>query len=111
MSTDTLFLLPIVFGVSLCAAMVIYLIGKKVSPKTNPENTGKKATYSCGEELPSTEVKIDSERFLVFAVYFLIFDVMAFVLAMSFYNLGLNPALFCIIVLLSVVMLISSRRY
>ncbi|MCD6504720.1 NADH-quinone oxidoreductase subunit A, partial [Candidatus Bathyarchaeota archaeon] len=48
------------------------------------KSAGKSAPYACGEDLPAEELKVNLERFFVFAVYFLIFDVLAFILATSF---------------------------
>jgi len=103
------FLLPIVFGVSLLAAVVIYLVGRQVSPK-GQNIAGKTAPYACGEEITVKEVKVDLERFLTFSVYFLIFDVLAFVIVTSFYNIGTMPIIYSLVVLMAVAMLIFSRR-
>lgn len=61
--------------------------------------------------MPVQELRVDLERFLVFAVYFLIFDVLVFTMATSFFNLGLAPATYSLIVLAAVAMLIISRRH
>ena len=53
---------------------------------------------------------MDLERFLVFAVYFLIFDVLAFVVATSSYATGLAPIVYSLVVLTAAAMLIFSRR-
>ncbi len=60
--------------------------------------------------MPVEELHVDLERFLVFAVYFLIFDVLAFTMATSFFTLGLAPIAYSLIVLGAVVMLIASKR-
>ena len=103
------FLLPIVFGVSLLVAIVIYLVGQQISPR-GQNVAGKTAPYACGEEITVKEVKVDLERFLTFAVYFLIFDVLAFVMVTSFYNIGIMPIIYSLVVLMAVAMLIFSRR-
>ena len=105
------FLLPIVFGVCLVVTLLIYWIGGRVSAKGSSNSEGKKTSYSCGEDLPVGELRVDLEKFLVFAVYFLIFDVLAFVLATSFYTMGIAPVAYSLINLMAVVTLIISRRY
>ena len=101
--------LPLVFGVSLIVAIVIYLVGKKIAPK-GQDVAGKTAPYACGENMTVDEVKVDLERFLTFAVYFLIFDVLAFVTVTSFYNLGAMPIIYSLVVLMAVALLVLSRR-
>jgi NADH:ubiquinone oxidoreductase subunit 3 (subunit A) len=109
MASDIPFILPLVFGVSLVVALVIYAIGGKISAK-GKDTFGKTAPYSCGEETPIGEVKVDLDRFLTFAVYFLIFDVLAFVTVTSFYSLGLLPVVYSLIVLMAVGMLVFARK-
>jgi NADH:ubiquinone oxidoreductase subunit 3 (subunit A) len=110
MISEIPFILPLVFGVSLLAAVIIYLIGGKISAKGSPNVPGKTAPYACGEEAPVEEVKIGLERFLTFAVYFLIFDIFAFVMVTSFYTIGLMPIVYSLIVLMAVAMLIFGKR-
>jgi len=117
MSNDMLILLPAIFGMAIVVGLVIYWIGGKISPKNVVSTVGKTAPYACGEDLPVEEMKVDLERFLVFAVYFLIFDVFAFLMATTLYTTvyttGFVPvtALYSIIVLISVAMLVLSRRH
>ena len=59
---------------------------------------------------PLEEVKIGLERFLTFAVYFLIFDIFAFVMVTSFYTIGLMPIVYSLIVLMAVAMLIFGKK-
>lgn len=103
-------LLPIVFGVAITIALLLFWIGGKISAKSKP-NSEKTAPYACGEDLPVEESKIDLEKFLIFAVYFLIFDVLAFVVSTSYYGGGLVSAAYSLIVSMAVVMLVLSRRH
>jgi|SRR5271157_5133190 len=111
MSDEMLFLLPAIFGVAVVVGLVIYWVGGKISPKNVVSTVGKNAPYACGEDLPAEEIKFDLERFLVFAVYFLIFDVFAFLIATTLYTTGFVPiaVAYSLIVLVSVAMLILSR--
>jgi NADH:ubiquinone oxidoreductase subunit 3 (subunit A) len=111
MDEEISFLLPAAFGVSLVLALAIYWIGGRIGAKGDLGKTGKTEPYACGEELPVQDLRVDLERFLVFAVYFLIFDVLAFVLATSFYALGVAPITYSLVVLVAVAMLVFSRRH
>jgi len=104
-------LLPAVFGFCLIVMLLIYWFGGKISARPRQGSAaGKTAPYACGEDLPSEELKFDMDRFFIFAVYFLIFDVFAFILATSFNSLGLVPAAYAVIVLMAVLMLLGVRR-
>jgi len=103
------YILVIVFGVSLATAVIIYLLGGKLAPKSEPTKE-KNAPYSCGEHGPVKEAKVDLERFLTYAVFFLIFDVLAFVTMTSFYATDLLPVAYALIVLTSVGMLVFARK-
>lgn len=110
MISEIPFILPLVFGVSLLAALIIYLIGGKISAKGSQTALGKNESYACGEDAPIEEVKIGLERFLTFAVYFLIFDIFAFVMVTSFYTIGIMPIVYSLIVLMAVAMLVFGKR-
>jgi NADH:ubiquinone oxidoreductase subunit 3 (subunit A) len=109
MISDIPLVLPLVFGVSLLVALIIYLVGGKISAKGSAL-PGKTAPYVCGENEVLPEVKVGLERFLTFAVYFLIFDVLAFVMVTAFYNLGFMPIIYSLVVLMSVAMLVVGKR-
>lgn len=111
MYSDFPYILPIVLAFSIAVMVIIYWVGGKISAKSTLKIGGKTAPYACGEELPAEELKVDLEKFLIFAVYFLIFDVLAFILATSFTVAGLVPAAYSFTVLMAVIMLLSSRRH
>ena len=69
-----------IMGLALFVALVIFGIGKEVSAKS-PDSEGKLAPYACGEPVPATKVRMNVENFFIYAVYFMIFDVLGFVLA------------------------------
>jgi len=108
--SDTL-LLPIAFATCVVVAIFIYWVAGKISAKSTATSAEKTTSYSCGEDLPMGELTVDLERLLIFAVYFLIFGVLGFVLATSFNTMGLIPTAYSLIVLMAVSMLIFSRRY
>lgn len=106
------YLLPAVFGFCLIVMLLIYWLGGKISARPRQGSpAGKTAPYACGEDLPSEELKFDMDRFFIFAVYFLIFDVFAFILATSFNSLGLIPVVYTLVVLMAVLMLLAVRRH
>lgn len=108
---DQIYLLPAVFGVSLLLAAAIYLVSGRMQPRKTSQDARKTESYACGENLPIEDLRVDMERFLMFAVYFLIFDVLAFTLATSFFTLGLVPTAYALIVLTAVAMLVIARRH
>jgi NADH:ubiquinone oxidoreductase subunit 3 (subunit A) len=70
----------LVIIVALVVALVILAIGNNLAPRS-PDTAGKLAPYACGEDIPPTKVRVNVENFFVYAVYFMIFDVLGFVLA------------------------------
>jgi NADH:ubiquinone oxidoreductase subunit 3 (subunit A) len=109
MLTDLLTSLPFIFLLSLLFALIFYLVGRKVGAR-GKETANKVAPYACGEDLPARKHQIDVERFLVYAVYFLIFDILAFILATSLNTPGIFPVLYSLIVLMAVVVLLPLWR-
>jgi NADH:ubiquinone oxidoreductase subunit 3 (subunit A) len=105
------FSLLVVFSISLAAVLLIFFLGGRGSSKSTAKTGGKAEPYACGEDLPAEESRVDLERFLVYAVYFLIFDVLAFVLATSYYSTGFMPVAYISVVLVAVAVLIYSRRH
>ncbi|MGD8544852.1 MAG: NADH-quinone oxidoreductase subunit A [Candidatus Bathyarchaeota archaeon] len=93
--------LPFIFIVSILVGMVIYFIGRTVAAK-GEKTAGKVAPYACGEDLPPGQFQIDIGEFLVYAIYFLIFDVLAFTLATSMGNAGYFPMVYVVVVLMAV---------
>ena len=73
-------------------------------------NDGKTEPYACGEDLPIEEFKVNLERFFIFAVYFLIFDVLAFILAVSFNGQVFISVAYSLIACMAIAMLIFLRR-
>jgi NADH:ubiquinone oxidoreductase subunit 3 (subunit A) len=97
--------LPFVLFISLVIALVIYWIGGRIAPK-GAKTKGKLAPYACGEDFPAEKLQLNVESFFVYAVYFMIFDILAFILATSFMNPGIIPAFYAIVTLLAVVVLL-----
>jgi len=109
MDIDLIFSLPFVFVLSFLVGSGIYLVGWIVSAK-KAKTRGKVAPYASGEDLPPLKFQIDLEKFLIYALYFLIYDIFAFTLAMSLGTPGHLPTVYAIIVLAAVVILAPWRR-
>lgn len=95
---------------SFIVALILLAVGKYIAPKGR-DTPGKFAPYACGEDLPPERVMVDVEEFFVYALYFMIFDILAFILATTIArptNITL-PILFAGASLLSVAIL-SLRR-
>lgn len=105
------FPLVAVFALCLAVILLIFWVGGRGTVKGAHPADGKTEPYACGEDLPAEESRIDLERFLVYAVYFLIFDIVAFILATSFYATGFMPVAYISVVLVAVAVLIYSRRH
>ena len=104
-------ILLVSFVSSLLIALIIYWIGGKMFAKPKRISKEKGISYACGENPPEVrEVRINLERFFLFTVYFLIFDVFAFMIAISRFASWIYPVVYSIIVLLAVSVLLIARR-
>lgn len=98
--------LALAFSISLLLGLVLYVIGFVVAPR-NKKKGDKLAPYACGEDLPAVKLQVNAEEFFVYATYFLIFDVVAFMLATSLGKPGFFPILFIGIVMAASLVLFS----
>ena len=101
--------LPVAFGLSLVVALVIYWIGGRIGARGRT-TAGELAPYSCGEDLPGGKLQVDERLFFVFCAYFLIFDILVFIVATSLAAPGLMPALYAAIALWTVFLLFPLKR-
>ena len=100
-----------ILGVAVAVALVILAIGNDLAPKA-PDTPGKLASYACGEDITPQRVRVNVERFFLYAVFFLIFDVLGFVLATTLsrpINLGV-PLAYASASLVSVAVLTARWR-
>lgn len=102
------FSITLVFVLSVLLGVVLYVIGSIIAPKAK-KTAGKLAPYACGEDLPAEKLQVNAEEFFIYATYFLIFDVVAFMLATSLGKPGFFPILFIAIILVSSVVLFPVR--
>jgi len=106
MQHEVLFL-PIVFSISIAIALIFYTIGGRISAK-GKASEGKISPYSCGEDLPyEGDMRINLEKFFLFTVYFLIFDVIAFTMVISFGVSPLYAYIYALVTLASVVFIMK----
>ena len=109
MQTDLLISLPFIFFLSIMVGLILYWVGGRIGAK-GEKSADKVAPYACGEDLPPRKLQVDVERFLIYAVYFLIFDILAFILATSLSTPGYFPAIYASIVLMAIVILLPLWR-
>jgi NADH:ubiquinone oxidoreductase subunit 3 (subunit A) len=69
-----------IVGIAITVALILIAIGNDLAPK-GKDTPGKLAPYACGEDITPTKVRVNVEKFFIYAVYFMIFDVLGFVLA------------------------------
>jgi NADH:ubiquinone oxidoreductase subunit 3 (subunit A) len=104
-------LLPLIFGLSIVVALVIYWYSGRVSVKVSSKDRGAKGElYACGEDFPREELQVDIEHFLVYAIYLLIFDVLIFMLATSSPAVGFEPLIYSLVLLAASWLLVFYRR-
>lgn len=101
----------LVLAIAVVVALVILAIGNDLAPKS-PDTPGKLAPYACGEDVPPTKVRMNVENFFVYAVYFMIFDVLGFVLATTLYRPAnvMLPLAYAAASLVSIVILTAKWR-
>ncbi len=70
----------LIIGLSVAVAFIILAIGNDLTAKS-PDTPGKLAPYACGEPMAPTKIRLNTENFFIYAVFFMIFDVLGFMLA------------------------------
>jgi len=95
---------PFIILLSVIVGVAIYWIGGRLKAKgdTSP---GKEEAYACGEDIPAVKTQTNIQSFFIYAFYFMIFDILAFVLATSFGTAGIYATLYTGIVLLAIIVL------
>jgi len=96
----------IIAAISIIITLIVLAIGNDIAAK-GKDTPGKFAPYACGEDIPAERVMVNIESFFVYAVYFMIFDILAFVLATTIARPTnvLIPILFSVVSLLSILVL------
>ena len=78
------YILWIAFGLVLLAVILLYLLGRGLAPLKPTED--KLKSYACGEDMTSGQSQFYPNSF-IYAIYFTIFDILAFVLATAMVTL------------------------
>jgi NADH:ubiquinone oxidoreductase subunit 3 (subunit A) len=108
MYLDIIISMPFVFFLSLAISSFLYFIGSRISPKSVKRNLGKLESYACGEDMPTRKYQISIRRFFLYVTLFLIFDISAFFLALSFSVNNVYPIIFSIIIVSSLLTIIPT---
>ncbi|MFX0167785.1 MAG: NADH-quinone oxidoreductase subunit A [Candidatus Hodarchaeota archaeon] len=90
------------FGIMLIIVLLLYWIGRRLAP-SNPTKE-KTTTYACGEDLPAIKAQFHTQL-LRYAVYFTIFDIIAFILATSMGVLGWVPIIYLLVAFIAILIL------
>ncbi|NHJ48828.1 MAG: NADH-quinone oxidoreductase subunit A [Asgard group archaeon] len=81
---DKPYILWIALGLVLLAVILLYLLGRGLAPhKPTPE---KLKSYACGEDMSGSQSQFYPNSF-IYAIYFTIFDILAFVIATAMVTL------------------------
>jgi NADH:ubiquinone oxidoreductase subunit 3 (subunit A) len=82
MSNWILFVPPVAFVVLFTVSIILFSLLSKFAYKNASESSGKRKSYSCGEDVPVPRVEFDYKQFYSFALFFTIMHVVALVLFM-----------------------------
>jgi len=102
-------LLPLIFILSMSLGLILYMVGGKIGAKGR-RSLGKEASYACGEDFPPERIQVNMEKFLIYTVWFLIFDILAFMIATSMSTSGFTPLLYILIALIALLTLFPLQR-
>ncbi|MHA1237768.1 MAG: NADH-quinone oxidoreductase subunit A [Candidatus Odinarchaeia archaeon] len=83
---DPIIAAPISFVIILICVIILYLWGRKIAPPSRKIGEAVKP-YACGEEQPEPQKQF-RVNWLYYAIYYIIFDIAGFILAMSMFALG-----------------------
>ena len=99
-----------IFLLSTLIASIFLVISRKIGAK-GKETSDKLAPYACGEDIPAKLLMVNVEEFFIYALYFMIFDILAFVLATTIVRPTnyLLPIIYSVISLFSILMLFSLK--
>ena len=111
MALNYLLSLPFIFLLSLLVSSILYCIGSLISQKAKEtRRSGKFEPYACGESLPAKKLQINIERFFLYVMLFMIFDVTAFLLSISFNASFMYPIVFIAVISSSLLIIIPEIR-
>ena len=104
-------LLLVAFISSFALALSLYIIAGRISHRGAERKSERTIPYACGEDPPPTgETRINCERFFIFTIFFMIFDVFAFMIAISYSAPIHLPILYSLITVIAIILLLISER-
>ncbi|MFX1520621.1 MAG: NADH-quinone oxidoreductase subunit A [Promethearchaeota archaeon] len=106
---------PVLFVISLVIVLIIVAFSRSIAPP-NRENVDRNKAYACGEDMPCEQGQFYVHIF-EYAVFFLIFDIVAFILATAAFNMGLLagnlaailPVVYILIVVFTIMVLFPGK--
>ena len=90
------------FVIILLLVLLMYWIGKRLAPN-NPTKE-KATTYACGEDFPAIKAQFHT-KLIRYAVYFTVFDIIAFILATSLASFGVCAFIYVLIAFIAIVVI------
>jgi len=111
MALNYLVSLPFIFLLALLVSTLLYCVGSLISQKVKKTRRSSKFDpYACGESLPAEKLQINIERFLLYIMLFMIFDITAFLLSISFNASSICPIIFIAIIASSLLIIVPEIR-
>jgi NADH:ubiquinone oxidoreductase subunit 3 (subunit A) len=112
---NILFSVPVLFVISLIIVLIIVAFSRSIAPPPRDSIDRNKA-YACGEDMPCEQGQFFVHIF-EYAVFFLIFDIVAFILATAAFNIGLLagnfgailPVIYILIVVFTIMVLFPGK--
>ena len=110
MAVDVLVSLPFILLLALLISVFLYVVGWRIAPKAEKQKktSAKLEPYACGEALPARRFQVNIQRFFLYVTFFMIFDISAFILALSFNVGAIYPVLFTAAVAASLLAIIPA---
>jgi NADH:ubiquinone oxidoreductase subunit 3 (subunit A) len=108
---DLVLAIPLIFGISFLVGILIYLAGSHVSARIPRKTQLGFTPYACGEAFLTTKLQVNLENFFLYLSFFLIFDVAAFLLVLSYERPGFYPIIFCLVIIVNISTLFPLWRH
>ena len=102
---NILFSVPVLFIISLIIVFIIVAFSRSIAPPAR-DSVDRNKPYACGEDLPCEQGQFYVHIF-EYAVFFLIFDIVAFILATAAFNVGLIAGNLAAILPIAYILIIS----
>jgi NADH:ubiquinone oxidoreductase subunit 3 (subunit A) len=97
---------PVIVGISFLVVILIYWLGVRMSKARSEKEAESRILYASGEEPPHDAPQINLERFVIYVIYFYIFDILAFLVVTSFEQTGGATIMYASIILTAILFLV-----